>query len=188
MSGFNAATARRVDLLSRQATVLLLTLCGALTAAVAQTNFQIVWVTIGEVVTAGDRSDTRAGKQLFSASDLVARSLANIKVARVEVEPSVIEIFEGERICLSKLQVRATGAGRESIEQAPLSVSVRQDHRQRLGLKRTPRDICFEPHEPGEYPVRVTSLLPARDGSTRGAQLFIRVGDAAAMSLGPRAE
>jgi len=34
-----------------------------------------------------------------------------------------------------------------------------------------------KPNEPGEYPVRLTSMLPAQDGTMRGAQMFIRVSD-----------
>jgi hypothetical protein len=78
---------------------------------------------------------------------------------------------------VGKMNIRALGPERELVGGAPLSISVRQDHKQRLGLNRSKRDICVKPNEPGEYPVRLTSMLPARDGTMRGAQIFIRVSD-----------
>jgi len=143
----------------------------------AQTGFQIVWVVIGEASSATDNGSAHAGRQLFMASDLVAKSLANVKIEQVEVAPTITELDVGERLCVSTMNIRATGPENELIEAAPLSISVRQDHKQRLGLSRSKRDICVKPNEPGEYPVRLTSLLPARDGTMRGVQLFIRVSD-----------
>jgi hypothetical protein len=35
----------------------------------------------------------------------------------------------------------------------------------------------MKPVEAGEYTVRLTSMLPAQDGTMRGAQIFIRVSD-----------
>ena len=84
-------------------------------------------------------------------------------------------LIVGQRLCLTTMNIRALGPKRELIEAAPLSIAVRQDHKQRLGLNRTQRDICVSPNAPGEYPLRLTSLLPARDGTMRGAQVFIRV-------------
>ena len=81
---------------------------------------------------------------------------------------------------MSAMNIRAIGPERELVGGAPLSISVRQDHKQRLGLNRSKRDICVKPNEPGEYPVRLTSMLPAKDGTMRGAQMFIRVSDPAA--------
>jgi hypothetical protein len=145
--------------------------------AEAQTSYQIVWVVIGEASSATDKDSAHAGRQLFMASDLVSASLANIKVEQVDVSPAVTEMNVGERLCIGKMNIRALGPDRELVHGAPLSISVRQDHKQRLGLNRSRRDICVKPNEPGEYPVRLTSMLPARDGSIRGAQIFIRVSD-----------
>ena len=61
------------------------------------------------------------------------------------------------------------------VKQAPLSVAVRQDHRDALGIERGKDDICMRPIAAGEYPVRLTSVLPAKDGTARGAQIFLRV-------------
>ena len=146
-------------------------------ASDAQAAYQIVWVVIGEASSATDKGSAHAGRQLFMASDLVSRSLANIKIERVDVTPSVTELDVGERLCLSAMNIRALGPERELVGAAPLSISVRQDHKQRLGLRRSKRDICVKPNEPGEYPVRLTSMLPAQDGTMRGAQMFIRVSD-----------
>lgn len=161
--------------------VSLLTLFGTLAfspMANAQSPFQIVWVVIGEASSASDKAPAHAGRQLFMASDLVSRSLANVRVEQVEVEPVIQVLAIGQRLCVTQLSIRATGPGRQEIGGAPLSISVRQDHKQRLGLSRSKRDICLQPNEAGEYPVRLTSLLPARDGTTRGAQVFVRVNGA----------
>jgi hypothetical protein len=151
--------------------------CAASPAVRAQSPFQIVWVVIGEAASASGEDPAHAGRQLFMASDLVSKSLANIKVEQVEVTPVVNHLAVGERLCLTQMDIRALGPGKEPIGGAPLSISVRQDHKQRLGLSRGKRDICLRPTEAGEYPVRLTSMLPAHDGSTRGAQVYLRVDD-----------
>jgi hypothetical protein len=138
-------------------------------------DFQIVWINVGEVAAALEGHAARAGRQLFMAPDLVQFSLNKVTVARVEVEPAVISLKPGERFCLTSLHVVANSEDRSEVDNAPLSVSVRQDQRERLQMKRAKTDICFRPTSPGEYPIRFNSLLPARDGTTRGAQIFVRV-------------
>lgn len=151
---------------------------GAISPAKAeQAPFQIVWVVIGEASSGSDKAPAHAGRQLFMGADLVSKSLANIEVEQVEVAPAVNELTLGQRLCLTNMSIRALGPNNDLIAGAPLSVSVRQDHKQRLGLKRSKRNICLQPTAAGEYPVRLTSMLPARDGTTRGAQLYIRVSD-----------
>lgn len=156
---------------------LLTALCLALQPATAQdaAPFQIVWVVIGEASSGSDKVPAHAGQQLFMASDLVSKSLANVKVEQVDVAPVVSELAVGQRLCLAKMNIRTTGPDKQVVGGAPLSISVRQDHRPRLGLSRSKRDICLQPSEAGEYPVRLTSMLPARDGTTRGAQVYLRV-------------
>jgi hypothetical protein len=145
-------------------------------AARAQTaDFQIVWINVGEVASAAEGQSARAGRQLFMAPDLVEFSLKKVTVARVEVAPAVIALKIGQEFCLTSLSVVANGDNRTEVDNAPLAVSVRQDQRERLAMRRAKSDICFSPTSPGEYPVRFNSLLPARDGSTRGAQIFLRV-------------
>jgi hypothetical protein len=145
-------------------------------ATLAQTSdFKIVWINIGEVAAERDGRTARAGRQLFMAPDLVKFSLDKVTVAKVDVEPTVIALKIGERFCLTSLRVAANDEDRAEVDNAPLSVSVRQDQRERLSMKRAKNDICFAPSSPGEYPVRFNSLLPARDGTTRGAQIFLRV-------------
>ena len=155
-------------------------LIGLATTAAAQSSYQIVWVVIGEASSASDKGEAHAGRQLFMASDLVSKSLANVKVEQVDVTPTVSEIAVGERLCLTSMDIRTLGPDKAVVPEAPLSISVRQDHKQQLGLNRTKRDICVKPTAAGEYPLRLTSLLPARDGTMRGAQLYIRVKDRAA--------
>jgi len=158
--------------------VLLLTAILGLRPAAAQDGpFQIVWVVIGEASSASEKDSAQAGRQLFMASDLVSKSLANVRVEQVDVAPVVNEIAKGQRLCVTDLTIRTLGPGKELVGGAPLSISVRQDHKPRLGLSRSKRDICLQPTEAGEYPVRLTSMLPARDGTTRGAQVYVRVSD-----------
>lgn len=136
-------------------------------------SFQIVWVVIGEVATASGRP--RAGRQLFKGPDIVSFSLQDVDVEQVRVQPEITNLAAGQRVCMTDLRVTAFAPDRSGIEAAPLSISIRQDHRQRLSVQRKSDDICFAPEEPGEYPVRVTSLVPAADGTMRGAQFFLRV-------------
>lgn len=148
-----------------------------MTATLAQAqvaNFTIAWSPLGEVAASAERP-ARAGKQLFTAADLAELSLQKVTVARIDVDPSIVNLRTGERFCLSALQVRAMSDQRALVDGAPLAVSVRQDHRATLGIQRSKNDICFSPTAGGEYPVRLQSLLPARDGTVRGAQIFLRV-------------
>jgi hypothetical protein len=157
---------------------LLTALLLALPPAMAQDGpFQIVWVIIGEASSGSDKAPAHAGQQLFMASDLMSKSLANVKVETVDVAPVISELVVGQRLCLAKMNIRTMGPDKQVVGGAPLSISVRQDHRPRLGLSRSKRDICLQPSEAGEYPVRLTSMLPARDGTTRGAQVYLRVSD-----------
>jgi hypothetical protein len=149
------------------------------------TAYQIVWVIIGEASSATDNGSAHAGRQLFMASDLVSKSLANVKIEQVDVTPSITQLNVGDRLCVSAMNIRALGPERELIGGAPLSISIRQDHKQRLGMSRSKRDICVRPNEPGEYPLRLTSMLPAKDGTIRGAQIFIRVSDPDAPAPAP---
>jgi hypothetical protein len=162
----------------RTLTMLMLLALAAVGPAQAQNGpFQIVWVVVGEASSGSDKAPAHAGQQLFMASDLVSKSLANLKVEQVEVDPVVNPLEVGQRLCLAKLSIKTLGPDKQLVDGAPLSISVRQDHRPRLGLKRSKRDICLQPTEAGEYPVRLTSMLPARDGTTRGAQMYVRVSD-----------
>lgn len=145
-------------------------------AGVAQSvDFKIVWINIGEVATSHAGQPARAGRQLFMAPDLVELSLKKITVARVDVDPTIVPLKLGDHYCLTSVRALANADDRTEVDSAPLTVSVRQDQRERLGMRRTKDDICFTPTSPGEYPVRFNSLLPARDGTIRGAQIFLRV-------------
>jgi len=150
-------------------------LCPAQAPPTAAVDFQIVWVVVGEVATADARHPVRAARQLFRASDLLDRTLHDVKITRIDIDPAVMQIAVGQEVCLSQLNVRAYDESGKVVPAAPLSVAIRQDHKERLQLQRSRGDICVRPAEPGEYPVRQTSLLPAPDGTMRGAQLFLRV-------------
>jgi hypothetical protein len=154
---------------------LLLAASGVLTAHAQLNDFQIVWVVIGEAATSDKSGKVKAARQLFMANELASLALRNVKIARVEVAPQIIELSIGARSCLSRLDMQAYSPEQKMVERAPLSIGVRQDHREQLGLERTDKDVCVHPTAAGEYPIRFTSLLPARDGTTRGAQIFVRV-------------
>jgi hypothetical protein len=170
-------TIRRVSCWSAGLLAALLANSAMSPASAEQAPFQIVWVIIGEASSVSHNAAAHAGRQLFMASELVSKSLANVKVEQVEVAPVVNELAIGERLCITQMNIRTTGPDKEPIGGAPLSISVRQDHKQRLGLSRSKRNICVQPNEAGEYPLRLTSMLPARDGTTRGAQVYLRVND-----------
>jgi hypothetical protein len=138
-------------------------------------DFQIVWIAIGDVTSANAEGSVRAGRHLFMASDVADLSLKNVSVARVEVTPQVSALVVGQRLCLTSLRIVATDGKHLPVKQAPLSVSVRQDQRDVLGVDRRSDDICVRPAATGEYPIRFTSALPAADGTMRGAQIFVRV-------------
>lgn len=142
-------------------------------------DFQIVWINVGEMAAAPAGQQARAGRQLFMAPELVEFSLKKVTVARVSAEPSIVPLKVGQRFCLTSLRVQASSEDQTDVADAPLSVSVRQDQRERLAIQRSRKNICFRPTASGEYPVRFNSLLPARDGTTRGAQIFLRVVDGA---------
>lgn len=160
-------------------------LLGASQAIAQVADFQIVWVNVGEIAAAANGERTRAGRQLFMAPDLVEFSLNKVTIARVDVQPSVIAMKVGQRFCLTSLGVAASSEDRENVKDAPLSVSVRQDQRERLDIQRGRKNICFKPTTGGEFPVRFNSLLPARDGTTRGAQIFLRVAEEGAVAEAP---
>jgi hypothetical protein len=143
----------------------------------AQVDFQIVWVQVGEAASGDAKRSVRVGRQLFMASDLMEWSLQNVKVTRVEAKPVVLELGVGDEMCLSALDLRTYAVNHQPVNGAPLSIAVRQDQKDRLGLRRSRHDICVRPHDAGEYPIRFNSLLPAPDGTTRGAQIFVRARD-----------
>lgn len=145
--------------------------------APAQAGFQIVWVVIGEAASMDDGRVARVGRQLFQASDLLEMTLKNTQVESVDIDPVIIEIGLGGQLCLSALSIRAFGSDRRPVGGAPLSISIRQDHKENLAMRRSRKDICMRPASSGEYPIRLTSLIPAADGTMRGAQVFLRAKD-----------
>jgi hypothetical protein len=169
---------RRARWLAGNAAVLLWSfLAMPLTGSAQPVDYQVAWIVIGDAAAADEQGQVRAGTQLFRASDLLKLSLNDVKVARVSVEPVVTQLTVGAQICISSLAIRAFAPDQQPIAGAPLSISVRQDQRDRLRKTRSKGDICLRPEQAGEYPVRLTSLLPAPDGSVRGAQIFLRAAD-----------
>lgn len=143
--------------------------------ALCAASYQIVWVVIGEAAAAAGDQPVSAGRHLFMAPELAAFSLRNVTVTRVDVQPETTRLAVGQRFCLTSLKISASGPDRSMVQRAPLSISIRQDHKDELNLERHKDDICIRPKVAGEFPIRFTSLLPAADGSMRGAQVFVRV-------------
>lgn len=151
--------------------------------ALAQPDYhlsQIVWVVIGEAAGASPQEPVRAGRHLFMAKELADFTLQHVDVARVDAQPEVVELAVGQRFCVTSLNLAAFTAAGEVVKSAPMTISVRQDHKEPMGLNRSKTDICVKGVSAGEYPLRFSSLLPAKDGTSRGAQVFVRVRDATA--------
>jgi hypothetical protein len=151
--------------------------------ALAQSDYhlsQIVWVVIGEAAGASPNERVRAGRHLFMAKELADFTLKQVEVARVDAQPEVVELVVGQRFCVTSLNLAAFTATGEVVKGAPMTISVRQDHKEPMGLNRSKTDICVKGVSAGEYPLRFSSLLPAKDGTNRGAQVFVRVRDAMA--------
>ena len=146
-----------------------------LPAALPQTDFNIVWVVIGEAAASAGDDQPGVGRRLFTASELADFSLRKVTIARIDAQPVVNELTVGTQVCITSLKILAYDVKGAAVKHAPLSISIRQDHKELLGVTRSKDDICVAPSAPGEYPMRFTSLLPAKDGTMRGAQIFLRV-------------
>jgi hypothetical protein len=129
-------------------------------AGMTQTvDFKVMWITLGQVMSlAGNEAAT------------VQRGT---RVARVDVQPTIVEVAVGKQLCIGSLQVRAFGADGRAIAGAAVEIAVRQDHKPQLQVTHS-KDICMRPARSGEYPIRFTSKLPAPDDTLRGAQVFLR--------------
>ena len=138
----------------------LLCLLGPIQAAAQVADFKVAWTNIGEAVSAADSA--------------AAAMQPGTKIARVDVQPMIVEVAVGKQVCISSMQIRAFGADGRPIAGAPLVISARQDHKPQLQLTRL-QGICMRPVRSGEYPLRFTSKVPAPDDSLRGAQVFLRV-------------
>ena len=157
--------------------------------ALAQSDYhlsQIVWVVIGEAAGASPTEPVRAGRHLFMAKELADFNLKDVDVARVDAHPEVVVLAIGERFCVTSLKLAAFTAAGAVVKGAPMTISVRQDHKEPMGLARTKENICVKGVSAGEYPLRFSSLLPAKDGTNRGAQVFVRVREATAQATATR--
>lgn len=147
-------------------------------ATASALDFQVAWIAIGEAAASAGDESVHASRELAPLADLAQQLTRHgAKVTRVAVEPTVLDVVIGEQVCLSALHIRAFDAEGRQISGVPLSITVREDLRGKLQLARSVRDICVRPSRGGEYPIRFTSKLPAPDGSTRGAQVFVRASD-----------
>jgi hypothetical protein len=100
-----------------------------------------------------------------------------VRVARVDVQPVVLQVATGQQVCVPMLKIQAFDSDGKPVGNAPLSIAVRRDHEKALKLTRSKENVCVRPSAAGEYPMRFSSLLPAPDGTMRGAQVFVRAQD-----------
>lgn len=122
-------------------------------------DFKVAWTNVGEVAT--------------SAEGAAVTMQPATRVARVDVQPTIVEVAVGKQVCISSLQLRAFGADGRQIAGVPLQLAVRQDHKPQLQLTHL-KGLCMRPARKGEYPIRFTSKIPAADDTLRGAQVFLR--------------
>jgi hypothetical protein len=143
----------------RAVAVALLCLIAPIQGAAQVADFKVAWTDVGEVTS--------------SAAASAAGIQPGTKIARVDVQPTIIEVAVGKQVCIASLQIVAFGADGRPIAGAPLVIAVRQDHKPQLQLTHL-KGICMRPARKGEYPIRFTSKLPAPDDTLRGAQIFLR--------------
>ncbi len=137
----------------------LLCLIAPIQGAAQVADFKVAWTNVGEGLSSADSS--------------AATMQPGTKVARVDVQPTIVEVAVGKQVCISSMQLRAFGADGGPIAGVPLVITVRQDHKPQLQLTHL-KGICMRPARKGEYPIRFTSKLPAPDDTLRGAQIFLR--------------
>jgi hypothetical protein len=137
----------------------LLCLIAPIQGAAQVAEFRIAWTSVGEVVSA--------------AAGNAAPMQPGTKVARVDVQPTIVEVAVGKQVCIGSLQVSAFSADGRPIAGAPLVIAVRKDHKPQLQVTSL-KGICMRPARKGEYPIRFTSKVPAADDTLRGAQVFLR--------------
>ena len=135
-------------------------LVGSVPGLAQRAEFTIAWTNVGEVTS--------------QAPDAAAKVQRDTRIARVDVQPTIVEVAVGKQICMSSFQLRALAADGKPVAGVPLSISVREDHKLQLQLTQL-KGICMRPARSGEYPIRLTSKVPAADDTLRGAQIFLRV-------------
>ncbi|HEY7641359.1 MAG TPA: hypothetical protein VH814_16640 [Steroidobacteraceae bacterium] len=138
----------------------LLCLLAPIQCAAQVADFKVAWTTIGVALSAAAAGD--------------AKMQPGAKVARVDVQPEILQLVSGKQVCIGELRVQAFGADGRQIAFVPLEMSVRQDQKPQLQITHT-KGICMRPARKGEYPIRFTSKVPAADDTLRGAQIFLRV-------------
>jgi hypothetical protein len=143
----------------RSVAAALLCLIAPIQGAAQVADFKVAWTNVGEVVS--------------SAEGAAVTMQPGTKIARVDVQPTIVEIAVGKQVCMSSMQLRAFGTDGRPITGVPLVLAVRQDHKPQLQLTHL-KGICMRPARQGEYPIRFTSKLPAADDTLRGAQIFLR--------------
>jgi len=143
----------------RAVVVVLLGLIAPIQGPAQVADFKVAWSNVGEVVSAAEGAPVTMQP--------------GTRVARVDAQPTIVEVAVGQQVCISSLQLRAFGSDGRAIAGVPLVLAVRQDHKPQLQLTHL-KGLCMRPTRKGEYPLRFTSKAPAADDTLRGAQVFIR--------------
>lgn len=140
-------------------------------AVSAQSNLNIVWREVAQAHSnAAGASPTV--QPLAAAS---APAPATVKVDRLVVSPAIVSGSVGKTVCISQLDIAAYTESGQRAQGVPVSVDMQQDHLRKLTFTPRARDLCFRPQQAGEYIIRLSSKVPAADGTLRGAQVFVRV-------------
>ena len=145
----------------------------ACNVAWSQTSFTIQWREVAQVQTSA-AGEPAVVKPLAAKSPSQA---SEAKVERIAIEPAVLRTGRGKIVCLSRFDIAAYGPAGERTASVPLELHMQEQHLRTLTFESKPKDLCFRVTQTGELAIRLTSKIPARDGTYRGAQAFVRVGD-----------
>ncbi|MET0988402.1 MAG: hypothetical protein ABW034_23630 [Steroidobacteraceae bacterium] len=140
-------------------------------AVSAQSNLKIVWREVGQ-------THSNAAGASPTVQPLAAASApipATVKVDRLVVSPAIVSGTVGKPVCISQLDIAAYTESGQRMQGVPVSVDMQQDHLRKLTFTPKDKDLCFRPLQAGEYIIRLSSKVPAADGTVRGAQVFVRV-------------
>lgn len=136
----------------------------------AEATFTIAWREVAQVHT-GAAGEPAIVKPL--AAKVPPQVLA-MKIERMSIEPAVVRTRVGSLVCLSQFDIVALGKAGERASSVPLELAMQEQQMRKLTFESKPKDLCFRPTQPGELALRLTSKVPASDGTYRGAQAFVR--------------
>ena len=130
----------------------------------------------------------RSGIELTFGGQPALGGTLGMRVIRLEIEPTAVELMVGESFDLGDLTVRAYGAAGEVVERAPLRLEIEgpQGFIDMTAFERDGRTLTALARGVGR--IWVTSLLPARLGEpfTLPVVLYVRTTDGPGARLSSR--